>query len=159
EGKATDRADLFSAGTVVTAPGGHGTEYSQKIPTIASPSEAQAFVDARISEGSDYIKIIYEDGKAFGRTIPTISKETMAAVIASAHKRGKIAVVHISTLEGARDAIEAGVDGLAHIFIDRAPDPEFIRLIATRQAFVIPTLAVTESINGVAGGASLATDS
>src|SRR5215470_19630402 len=32
EGKATDRADLFSAGTVVTAPGGHCTEYSLRIP-------------------------------------------------------------------------------------------------------------------------------
>ena len=25
-------------------------------------SEAQAFVDARIAEGSDYIKIVYDDG-------------------------------------------------------------------------------------------------
>src|SRR5205085_6768680 len=43
EGKAADRADLFSAGTLVTAPGGHGTEYGIKIPTITGPDEAQAF--------------------------------------------------------------------------------------------------------------------
>jgi len=159
EGKATDRADLFSAGTLVTAPGGHGTEFGLKIPTITSPDEAQAFVDARIGEGSDYIKIVYDDGKTYGLNIPTISKVTMAAVIASAHKRSKMAVIHIATLEGARDAIEAGADGLVHIFSDRAPDPEFIRLIAAHRAFVIPTLAVTLSATGVAGGASLATDS
>jgi imidazolonepropionase-like amidohydrolase len=159
EGKAAGRADLFSAGTLVTAPGGHGTEYGLKIPTITAPGEAQAFVDARIDEGSDYIKIVYDDGKLYGRNFPTVSKETMAAVIASAHKRGKPAVVHISTLEGARDAIEAGADGLVHIFKDRAPDPEFPRLAAARRAFVIPTLTVIESVTGVAGGATLASDS
>ena len=159
EGKAAGRADLFSAGTMVTALGGHGTEYGLKIPTITAPGEAQAFVDARIDEGSDYIKIVYDDGKLTGLNFPTVSKETMAAVISSAHKRGKLAVVHISTLDEARDAIEAGADGLVHIFSDRAPDPEFPRMVAARRAFVIPTLTVTESVTGVAGGATLATDS
>ena len=158
EAKATDRADLFSAGTLVTAPGGHGTEYGIKIPTITAPSEAQAFVDARAGEGSDYIKIVYDDGKVYGLNIPTVSKETMAAVIASSHKLGKLAVVHIATLEGARDAIGSGADGLVHIFADRAPDPEFVRLADVHRSFVIPTLTVTESVTGVAGGASLATD-
>src|SRR5688572_2063010 len=51
-GRGLDRADLFSAGTLVTAPGGHGTEYGVIIPTITAPEEAQAFVDARIAEGS-----------------------------------------------------------------------------------------------------------
>src|SRR5262249_49172049 len=60
EGKAPDRADLFSAGRLVTAPGGHGTEYGLKIPTLTAPGEAQTFVDARIDEGSDYIKIVYD---------------------------------------------------------------------------------------------------
>jgi imidazolonepropionase-like amidohydrolase len=158
EAKAADRADLFSAGTLVTAPGGHGTEYGIKIPTIASPGEAQAFVDARVGEGSDYIKIVYDDGKVYGLNIPTVSKETMAAVIASTHKLGKLAVVHIGTLEGARDAIGSGADGLVHIFADRAPDPDFMRLVTTSRAFVIPTMSVTESVTGVAGGASLTTD-
>jgi imidazolonepropionase-like amidohydrolase len=158
EGKATDRADLFSAGTLVTAPGGHGTEYGHKIPTINAPGEAQAFVDARIGEGSDYIKIVYDDGKVYGINFPTVSKETMAAVIASAHKLGKLAVVHIGALGEARDAIGSGADGLVHIFADRAPDPEFTRMVASRRAFVIPTLSVTESVTGVASGASLTTD-
>src|SRR5689334_7553665 len=52
EGKDLDSADLRSAGTLVTAPKGHGTEYGVPIPTITSPDEAQAFVDARIAEGS-----------------------------------------------------------------------------------------------------------
>jgi imidazolonepropionase-like amidohydrolase len=158
EGKDLDLADLRSAGTLVTAPKGHGTEYGLVIPTITSPGEAQAFVDARLAEGSDYIKIIYDDGKAYGLNLPTISKETMAAVIAAAHKRGKLAVVHIGTLQGARDAIESGADGLAHLFIDAAPDAEFAAFVAKHHAFVVPTLSVLASISGASSGKILAGD-
>ena len=154
EGKANDRADIFSAGILVTAPGGHGTEYGMKIPTITSPDEADGFVEARVREGSDYIKIVYDDGRSYGRKLPTISKATMAAVVAAAHKRDKMAVVHVHSLEEARDAIEAGADGLVHLFVDKT-DPEFGRFTASHKAFVIATLAVEESLTGVAGGASL----
>jgi imidazolonepropionase-like amidohydrolase len=156
EGKDLDMADLRSAGTLVTAPKGHGTEYGMAIPTITSPGEAQAFVDARIAEGSDYIKLIYDDGKTYKLNFPTISKETMAAVIVAAHQRGKLAVVHIGSLQGAKDAIEAGADGLAHLFVDAAPDPEFISLAVKHHAFVVPTLSVLASISGVPSGKPLA---
>lgn len=158
EGKDLDLADLRSAGTLVTAPKGHGTEYGLPIPTITSPDEAQAFVDARIAEGSDYIKIIYDDGKAYGLNIPTISKETMTAVVAAAHKRGKLAVAHIGTLQGARDAIAAGVDGLMHLFVDAPPDPEFAAFVAQHHVFVVPTLSVLASITDTGAGKSIAND-
>ena len=54
DGKDLDQADLRSAGTLATAPGGHGTEYGIQIPTLSTPAEAQAWVDARVAEGSDY---------------------------------------------------------------------------------------------------------
>jgi imidazolonepropionase-like amidohydrolase len=158
EGKDLDMADLRSAGTLVTAPKGHGTEYGIAIPTISSPSEAQAFVDARIAEGSDYIKVIYDDGKTYGMTIPTISKETMAAVIAAAHHRGKLVMVHIGSQQGAKDAIEAGADGLAHLFVDSAPSPDFAALLAKHHAFAVPTLSVLASISGERSGKLLAAD-
>src|SRR5579864_7862510 len=159
EGKDLDFADLKSAGTLVTAPKGHGTEYGIAIPTITSPDEAQAFVDARIAEGSDYIKIIYDDGKAYGINIPTLSKETMTAVVVAAHKRGKLAVAHIGSLQGARDAIAAGVDGLMHLFVDAPPDPEFASFVVQHHVFVVPTLSVLAAIAGVPAGKSLAEDS
>lgn len=158
EGKDLDQADLRSAGTLVTAPKGHGTEYGMAIPTISSPEEAQAFVDARIAEGSDYIKIIYDDGKTYGISIPTLSKETMAAVIAAAHKRGKLAVAHIGSLQGARDAIGAGADGLMHLFVDAPPDPEFAAFVAQHHAFVVPTLSVLASIVNTGAGKAIAND-
>jgi imidazolonepropionase-like amidohydrolase len=157
-GPVTDRADLLSAGTLVTAPNGHGTEYGVRIPTITSPDSAQAFVDARLAEGSDWIKIVYDDGHTYGLSFATLSKETMRAVIAAAHRRGRLAVVHVGDLAGARDAIDAGADGLAHLFVDRDPDPAFGRFVAEHRAFAIPTLTVLMSITGVGGGATLTSD-
>lgn len=157
-GEMADVADLYSAGTLVTAPKGHGTEYGMAIPTIAAPNEAQAFVDARIAEGSQWIKIVYDNGRTYGMSIPTIDKATMKAVVDAAHKRGKLAVVHIGDLAGARAAIESGADGLVHLFVDAPPDDQFASLVARHHAFVIPTLTVLESVSGTASGTSLVSD-
>jgi imidazolonepropionase-like amidohydrolase len=157
-GQATDRADLFSASILVTAPRGHGTQFGMPIPTLQRPESAQRFVDARIAEGSDWIKIVYDDGHAYGMQIATLDRATLRAAIEAAHKRGKLAVVHIGDYAAARDAIEAGADGLVHLFVDREPAADFGRLVATRKAFIIPTLTVNMSITGVAGGAPLASD-
>jgi imidazolonepropionase-like amidohydrolase len=156
-GGVTDRADLLSANILVTVAGGHGTEYF-KIPVYVPGSDPQAFVDARIAEGSDYIKLIYDNGSAYGLSFPTLTKSDLAALIAAAHKRGKMAVVHVSTLQFARDAIESGADGLAHIFNDVPPDAGFGKFVRTHHAFVVPTLSVNESAAGVASGATLVTD-
>ena len=123
DGKAFDSADLFSAGNVVTPPKGHGTEYGLTVPTLTGAGEAQAFVDARIAEGSDYIKIILEDGRACGREFARLSNEELAAAVAAAHARGKLAIVHVTTQEDARLAVAAGADGIAHVFADTAAAP------------------------------------
>jgi len=155
---APGRADLLSAGYLATAPGGHGTEYGMAVPTLTKPEEAQAWVDARIAEGSDYIKIISENGKLYGHEIPTLDKATIAAIVQAAHKRGKLAVVHISTEDATKEALEAGADGLVHIFTDRAPEPGFVALAVKHKAFVTPTLTVVEGTTGVASGQTLTDD-
>ncbi len=158
KGEADGRADLRSAGYMATAPGGHGTEYGFPIPTLTGPKEAQAWVDARVAEGSDYIKIVLDDGKTYGFTIPTLNRETVAALIEAAHRRGKMAVVHISTQADARFCLEAGVDGLVHLFLDSAPDPGFAKLAKAKKAFVVPTLAVIDGITGGTTGRALSKD-
>jgi hypothetical protein len=85
-----DRADLEdmrTEGTGATAPGGHPTQMGgPPIPTITEPGQAQDFVDARIAEGSDYIKIIHDDGSTFASTfgtkvLPTVNNATMGALV------------------------------------------------------------------------------
>jgi imidazolonepropionase-like amidohydrolase len=157
KGPVTNRADIYSAGTLVTVAGGHGSEYFP-IPTFKTGDDAQAFIDARIAEGSDYIKLIEESGEAYGMKWPTLSKADLGLLIDAAHKRGKLAVVHVSTASGAHDAIDAGADALVHIFADKTPDADFGKFVAAHHAFVAPTLSVNESTTGVASGASLITD-
>lgn len=142
EGKSLERADIVSSGTLITAPGGHGTEYGIPIPTIRSAAEAQAFVDARIAEGADFIKIIY------GPPPPTIDPATLSAVIAAAHARGKLAAVHALTYASALEAVKAGADILAHVFADRTPEDEFIKLAVKNHVVLIPTLTVVGSLAG-----------
>lgn len=158
-GKDLDQADLCSAGTLATAPGGHGTEYGIPVPTLSSPAEAQPWVDARIAEGSDYIKIIVESGTYGRHDIPTLDRQTTKAIIAAAHARGKLVVVHVSKQKDARAVIEDGADGLAHLFTDTSPDPDFAAFVAAHHAFVVPTLAVLEGLDAIPGGESLVNDS
>ena len=158
KGGAPDAADLRSAGTLVTAPGGHGTEYGMAIPTLASPESAQAFVDARLAEGSDYVKIVYDDGRTYGMNTPTLDLLTLRAVIEAVHRRHRLAVVHIGSQQGAREAIDAGADGLAHLFVDSAPAADFAAFVKAHGAFVIPTLGVNQSVTGDPGGGQLPGD-
>jgi imidazolonepropionase-like amidohydrolase len=158
EGNVAGRADLFSASTLVTAPQGHGTQFGITIPTITSADSAQAFVDARVAEGSDYIKLVYDDGEVYGLKFATLSRETMRAVIAAAHRRSKLAVVHVGSAAGARDAIEAGADGLVHLFTDTLAAPNFAALAKSKNVFVIPTLVVLKGVSGEPGAAGLLDD-
>jgi imidazolonepropionase-like amidohydrolase len=151
--KATDsdnRASFFSAGFPATVPGGHGTEYGMDVPTMMLPSEAEKFVESRIREGSDYIKIMYTAGAELPRMNPrpTLSKDALAAVIAAAHQNNRLAVVHIGSDMGARNAILAGADGLAHLFRGHSSPRDFGELVAEHHAFVIPTLSVLYSVCG-----------
>lgn len=145
-----DMAHFWSAGWLATAPGGHGTEYGLQIPTISDTKKAQAWVDARIAEGSDYIKVVYDDATEYGgrRSRPTLSKPLMKAIIDAAHQRGKLAVVHIGSEWQAQDAINAGADGLAHLFVGSTCDRNFGALVAAHHAFVVPTLTVLHSMCG-----------
>jgi len=159
-GGVADRADLFSAGSLATVPNGHGTEYGLPAPTLTRPEEAQGWVDDRLAEGSDYIKIVDETAATFNMKIPTLSPPTIAALIRAAHKRGKLAVVHISSQASALRAIESDADGLVHLFADTPPNPDFIRSAVKHKAFVIPTLTVLQSTtaSGMASGKGLAID-
>jgi imidazolonepropionase-like amidohydrolase len=150
-----DLADIRSAGVGATVPGGHPTEMDgPEIPTIASAAEAQAFVDARIAEGSDYIKIIH-DGAG---SLPDTSVELMKALIDAAHKRNKLAVVHVRSEKAAREAIEAGADGLMHVIAGKEASPDFGHFVTRHHVFVVPTLVTVYWACGKSTGPEVAKD-
>lgn len=128
---------------LATVPKGHGTEYGFPIPTLTKPEEAAAFVDARLAEGSDFLKLVYDHEVIPGwPPMPTLDKNTMAALVDAAHARKRLAVAHIGTQADALEAVAARVDGLAHLFVDSAPTAPFAATVKQSGAFVIPTLTV-----------------
>lgn len=72
-----DVADLRSAGVLATAPNGRPSQImaaeseslawlgdaAGPFDTIAEAGQAKAFVEARLSEGSDHLKIVIDDGR------------------------------------------------------------------------------------------------
>src|SRR5262245_44925902 len=150
-----DVADIRSAGVGATVPGGIPTNMGgPEFPTITSPDQAQAFVDARIAEGSDYIKI-FHDGRGI---FPDTSVELLKALIDAAHKRSKLAVVHVSSEKAAREAVTAGADGLAHVIAGKEASPDFGKFVARHHVFVIPTLVTIYWACGQSTGPELAKD-
>jgi imidazolonepropionase-like amidohydrolase len=157
----TDVADLRSPGMGVTARGGHPTEYAAEsgaimrvyvrhfFPSVKTPEEAIKFVDTQIGKGADYIKVFIEDGSYIGYPgLPVLDNQTLKAAVDESHRNNKMAIAHVTTLDGGRQAIAAGVNGLAHLFFDKQPDAQFIEAITSSGAFVIPTLVTLSTAFG-----------
>ena len=153
-----DRADLFSAGTIVTVPNGFGTQFGIKIPTLESEPEATAFVAARVKEGSDYIYIAYDDGFTSGNRWPEHNYATLHTLVEAAHKQKKLAVVKVGSLRETQEAIHAGADGITPIFWGAASDAALAPPAARQKMFVIPSLTTLENTCGVALGKDLIID-
>ncbi len=144
QGHRTDIADFRMGVTPVTSPGGLGTFFNPDIPTLNDAGDAQEFVDNLVDRGADHIKIMFDDGRAFGNSWPNLSQETFSASVEAAHARSRLAVVHITSLFGARAATVAGSDGLAHIYTDELVDKQLATEMAERGIFQIATLTTLE---------------
>jgi imidazolonepropionase-like amidohydrolase len=151
----TDLADFYSAGTPATSPGGMGTQFGIAVQPIANPSEVPAFIQARLAEGSSYIKVMYEPD---AQIVSSLSRETLAAVIAAARAQRVITAVHVSSAQGARDAVDAGADGLAHVFSDAQIDDALAARMAAQRMFAMSTLSIMAAFNGASLGPALADD-
>jgi imidazolonepropionase-like amidohydrolase len=142
-----DEADALTS-LLITAPGGHGTEYGP-IPfkPVATSEECRAEINAQVDAGASLVKLVYDSGDTWSsQPVPTLSREVLADCVKAAHSRGLLAVVHAWTLRSSREAIEAGADGLAHGIVDTPPDAAYAELLAAHGAFVVPTLTVAFGI-------------
>jgi imidazolonepropionase-like amidohydrolase len=92
-------------------------------------------------------------------SVPMLDRRTLLRLVAAAHARGKLAVVHVLSEPQAIAAVEARADGLAHLFTGATVSPDFARVVSRHGAFVIPTLTVLHGICGRPIGASLLADS
>lgn len=154
------QADLWAAGYAVTVPGGHGTQYGFPVPALSPGDDVAAFVAARVDEGADFIKLIVEDLSAFGaaQRLPTLSPAQVREVVAASHAHARLAVAHVATAADARMVIDAGSDGLVHVFTDQVAAAGLVTAMREGERFIVPTLAVVASMAGQGHGAALAED-
>ncbi|KOX22521.1 amidohydrolase [Saccharothrix sp. NRRL B-16348] len=152
-----DVADLRSAGLLATAPGGHPSQLLASIgdelgdaarpfETVADVAAARAFVAARVAEGVDYLKVVIDDGAVHGVDLPVLAPEVVEALVDAAHGHGLKVIAHAITAKEVGIAVDAGVDGLAHVWCDAGDD--LVGWVAQRGVFVVSTLVYFESISG-----------
>ncbi|MEV7560414.1 amidohydrolase family protein [Streptomyces sp. NPDC089795] len=166
-----DVADLRSAGLLATAPGGHPTqliaaltgtlldpEDVPEIDFVTDPERAPEFVKARLAEGSDFLKLVIDDGTVHGIDLPVMSPAVAGALTAAARTAGLRVVAHAVTAADVVTALDAAVDGLAHVWADLAPrDPASERLarrVRDQGVFVVSTLAYFEAVDAQGAGAA-----
>jgi imidazolonepropionase-like amidohydrolase len=163
-------ADVRSSGFAITPPGGHPSELMPEgfepgpvertlvMPFSTTPAEASGFIADLVASGSDYIKFMIDDGTVEGHPgLPVLDAATVRAGVAEAHRHNMLTVAHALTLDATRTAVEAGIDGLAHLFMDRPHTAEIIDAIAASGAFVTPCVVLNASMMGISG-AELAAD-
>ncbi|GAA2846093.1 imidazolonepropionase [Actinoplanes cyaneus] len=173
-------ADVRSSGFGITPPGGHPSELfpadfrpgpppgasrgaapeqAPVMPFSTTPEEAVAFIPKLVATGSDYIKFMVDDGSVEGHPgLPMLDQATLDAGVAEAKRHGMLTVAHALTIEATRMSIEAGIGGLAHLFMDRPHTAEIVGQIAASGAFVVPCVVLNASMMGITG-AELAADS
>lgn len=136
-----DLAYLFWAGPSVTVAEGHGTQYAP-VPVIDNVSEIPNFIDNRIAENADFIKVIVESGIPKRRIRPSLSDEQLKVALSYIKSKNQISVVHISNLNDALKVADYGGNGLAHIWWKNQEEisAEQILKLTDNQVFIIPTL-------------------
>jgi imidazolonepropionase-like amidohydrolase/ABC-type multidrug transport system permease subunit len=157
-------AELFLCGPMFTAPGGHGTEYFDRVPepyrkqvlaqvvrTPSTPAEAAAQVAALKAAGVDAIKAILEAGVP-GRAFPRLDTSLLAAIGKAAHEAGLPLAVHTASDRDILDALAAGAASIEHgTFAEPIPASTLARMKESGAALV-PTLAVVEAFEALTAG-------
>jgi hypothetical protein len=139
----TNEADLWSSGVGVTVPGGYPPDgvLGYAFPRLTADANPDQFVANLLKQGSDFISLIIDDGGLYGGSGPTLTAEQADAVVAAAHRYGRLAVAEVNELNDAEIAVQAGANGLNHPPFDSVVDSAFLQMMRQQSTFVITTLS------------------
>lgn len=138
-------AYYYSSGPGLTVPGGHGTQRNTNLYTVTNSSQIDVFIKSRISEKSDYIKLILEHGK--NSNLPTLNDSMLIEAFKLTNKKKLISVTHISKRSDALKVLNYGGSGLAHLsWRDSIPisQDELNMFKKKEDFFIISTLLVNK---------------
>ncbi|HEY0935255.1 MAG TPA: amidohydrolase family protein, partial [Trebonia sp.] len=140
EGRRDAVSAVVSAGSAASAPGSNQIS-RMGFPNesgVTGPEDAERYLTWRSDNGVDLIKIIIEDPAA--TDVPALSPETLAALVAAAHRRGLLTVAHVVTAQAFTRGLDAGVDILTHAPLDRPLSEEALERMVESGVVASPTL-------------------
>jgi imidazolonepropionase-like amidohydrolase len=134
---------IFATGGVVTAPGGHGGGAGATL--VDQWPEDISLLDAHIAREPDLVKLTFDEhGWGTRPLIPLLDPDLMAKVGSYFNEHGIRTTVHISHEFRARQAIEAGINTLAHPIIQGPVSEGFVSLMAATRVPMVSTLTIGE---------------
>ena len=134
---------IFATGGVVTAPGGHGGGAGATL--VDEWPGDMALLDAHIEREPDLVKLTFDEhGWGTRPLIPLLDPGLMAEIGRYFNEHGIRTTVHISHEFRARQAIEAGINTLAHPIIQGPVSDGFVSLMAATKVPMVSTLTIGE---------------
>ncbi|OTB03166.1 hypothetical protein M426DRAFT_321960 [Hypoxylon sp. CI-4A] len=115
-------------------------------PDLQTKADVETYIQARLEDKADYIKLMHEDGNGLAVKPKLPSLELQKTIIDTAHKNGFLTVAHALSRQGTIDILHAGVDGLTHSFCDEPPNQEVIDAFLANDAHLNPTLVTIGSL-------------
>ncbi|KAJ4857992.1 amidohydrolase family domain-containing protein [Trichoderma breve] len=136
----TGLTDFYSAGEIATSPNStHATPPTGPPDLISNANQAQEWVNQRIGNGSDFIKLIAE---ANGMT-----QAEHNAIVYQAHQAGKQSTTHASDIASYKQAVISKTDIIQHSVSDLLLPVDLVKQIIANNQTVTPTLTVARVVN------------
>ena len=107
----------------------------------ATEEEARARVAEIAATNADFLKIWVDDR---GGSVEKLGPDLFRPIIEEAHAHDLRVIAHIFFAEDARELVDAGVDGFAHLARDVEMDDALVAAIVEHGVFVMPNLAISE---------------
>ncbi len=145
----TEGPEMVISGRPITITGGHFWYCGSEADGIDG---VRAEVRKLVKEGADFIKIMATGGSTWSSNplLPSYTLEEMTVIVNEAHRFGKLTAAHCASMQGIKNALDAGVDMIIHcVFEDETGMYEFneplAEQLAAAKAWVNPTLHVVKA--------------
>jgi enamidase len=159
---------VVAAGRMIQADGGHpaftvffadAAIVENACLILGADTDIEAQI-ARLAElGADWIKtFVSDDNKMrYPCTVPRLSNEQLRRIVDAAHKHGKPVMAHVDDIGNLKDAVLCGVDSVEHTInvatADHEMTDEDLKLLTSRDVWVVPTMTATKLHEGSIPGA------
>ncbi|MEE8045686.1 MAG: amidohydrolase family protein [Dehalococcoidia bacterium] len=141
--------EMVISGRPITITGGHFWYCGSEADGVEG---VRAEVRQLVKEGADFIKIMATGGSTWSSDPlkPSYTLEELTVIVDEAHRFGRLTAAHCASMQGIKNALDAGVDMIIHcVFEDETGMYEFdeplAEQLAAAKAWVNPTLHVVQA--------------